>query len=895
MPLLVLIDGHSHLHKAYHAIKEPLTNAAGEPTGAVFGFLNFFLRLRKQLQFEHVAVVFDPPVASFRSAMFEDYKANREAPPSDLLIGERLIREMLGLMGIPVREIYGMEADDVLGSLAVEAVKAGGEALVCSVDKDLLQVVRPGIKVLREHLDKSQLMDDAAVFERLGVKPAQVPTYLGLVGDSSDNIPGVPGVGPKTAALLIQEFDTLEAILAAAPSMKKKALSANLQQHAEDARLSEKLATLDLACAEPVVWDDFLYVPKTTPELIEFFRRMNFQSMLAELGAPAAPAPTIRERTTDYRTIRTIAELDTALAALRIAGIASIDTETTGLDPFEADLVGISLSWELNGAVYIPLGHREEGVQLAVEAVRERLAPMLRDPAIQWVAHNWNYDYKILRRAGFDPGPVSFDTLIAAYLVQPDRPNSLRLKELALSLLGFRMTEISELIGEGDMLTMAIASVEDSTRYACQDADATLQLYHHFAPLIEKNELGKLLREVELPLTVVLAEMETEGVNIDRPHFKKLSAEAEKTLQKLTGEAHQIAGRAFNLNSPKQVAELLFEELKLPSQKKGKSGTPSTDVSVLESLADMHPLPNKLLEFRQVEKLKSTYMDPLPSMVHFKTGRVHTSFNQAVAATGRLSSSSPNLQNIPVRTEAGRLIRRGFIPRAAGWKLLAADYSQIELRILAHLSGDDALCEAFRSGGDIHALTASKMFHLELADVTSTQRGQAKAINFGIIYGMSDFRLSNDLGIPRAEAKRFIEDYFRVYAGVGRFIEETKEGARRNGFVTTMLGRRRLLPDINARNGNDRQQAERIAVNTPIQGTSADMIKLAMLRVSERIAREKLRARMILQVHDELIFDAPVEELVALEALVREEMAGALPLAVPVKVDVAVGVNWEEV
>jgi len=802
---------------------------------------------------------------------------------------------MLGLMGVPVREIYGMEADDVLASLAVEALKAGGEALICSVDKDLLQVVRPGIKVLREHLDKSQIMDDAAVFERLAVKPAQVPTYLGLVGDSSDNIPGVPGVGPKTAALLIKEFGTLEAILAAAPEMKKKALSVNLQQYADNARLSEKLATLDLACAEPVVWEDFLYVPKTTPELIDFFRRMNFQSMLAELGASAPPAPTLRDRTTNYRTIRTLAELDAALSSIHSTALASIDTETTGLDPFEADLVGISLSWELNGAVYIPLGHREEGAQLPLEVVRERLAPMLRNPAIQWVAHNWNYDYKILRRAGFNPGPVGFDTLIAAYLIQPDRPNSLRLKELALSILGFRMTEISELIGEGDMLTMAVASVEDSTNYACQDADATLQLYHHFAPLIEKNELGKLLREVELPLTVVLAEMETEGVKIDRAHFQKLSAEAGKTLQKLTGEAHQIAARPFNLNSPKQVAELLFEELKLPSQKKGKSGTPSTDVSVLESLADMHPLPNKLLEFRQVEKLKSTYMDPLPSMVHFKTGRVHTSFNQAVAATGRLSSSSPNLQNIPVRTEAGRLIRRGFIPRAVGWKLLAADYSQIELRILAHLSGDDALSEAFRSGGDIHALTASKMFHLPLADVTSTQRGQAKAINFGIIYGMSDFRLSNDLGIPRGEAKRFIEDYFRVYAGVGRFIEETKEGARRNGYVTTMLGRRRQLPDINARNGNDRQQAERIAVNTPIQGTSADMIKLAMLRVSERIARENLRARMILQVHDELIFDAPEDELEVLDPLVREEMTNALPLSVPVKVDVATGANWEEV
>lgn len=887
---LVLIDGHSNVHKAYHAIKQPLTNSRGEPTGAVFGFINIFMRLHRDLKFKHVVVVFDPPGPTFRDEMFTDYKATREKTPDDLIAQDRRIRDLLRILGVPMVELPGFEADDVLAALALRAVESGGEALVCSTDKDLLQVVRPGIKVWREHLQKTELLDEKGVFEKLGITPSQVPAYLGLIGDTADNIPGVPGIGPKTAQALLSEYGTIEAILAAAPAMAKPKYWEKIRENADNARLSERLATLNYDCINTLDWDACRWDFRATPELREFYRDMGFHTLLRELGGD-----TVEERTVDYRTVRTRAELETAVAELRAAGLASIDTETNALDPFTADLVGIAISWRKNQAVYIPVGHAAGGNQASLADLHAVLGPALADTAMRWVAHHWDYDCKILRRAGFQPRGVASDTMIAAYLANPERGGSLRLKDLALSALGIQMTEISELIGDGDdLVTMANVSVEDSSRYACQDADATLQLHHHFIGQVHEAGMQSLYETVEIPLIDVLAEMELAGVRIDTAHFRKLSEEAVVELDRLTGEIYAIAGREFKINSPKQVGELLFEELKLPSGKKGKSGAFSTDVTVLEGLRHLHPLPAKLLEYRQVEKLKNTYIDPLPTMVHPVTGRVHTSFNQTIAATGRLSSTNPNLQNIPVRTEAGRQIRRGFLPRQEGWKLLAADYSQIELRILAHLSGDEALREAFRTGGDIHALTASKVFGVPMDQVSDTQRSQAKAINFGIIYGMSDFRLSRDLEISTAQAKQFIEDYFQVYQGVRRFIEETKEQARQTGAVSTLLGRRRAVPDINSSNYNARSLAERIAVNTPIQGTSADMIKAAMIRIHRRMKQEGFQAAMILQVHDELIFDVPAGEVERLGALVQKEMAEALPLDVPIRVAVEIGGNWAE-
>lgn len=887
---LVLIDGHSNVHKAYHAIREQLTNSKGEPTSAVYGFINQFLRIVKETRSPYVVVVFDPPGKSFRSDSYADYKANRPPMPEDLKLQEGRIRQALELMGVPVMEIPGFEADDVLGALAIRAVEAGGEALICSVDKDLLQVVRPGIRIWREHLQKLEILDEDGVVAKLGVKPGQVATYLGLVGDSSDNIPGVPGVGAKTAAALLQEYGTLEAILDAAPSLVKKKIFQNLLEHAEAAKLSRELATLRLDCVTEFDWDRFNWSYQPTNALRDFYREMEFQTLLKELGGE-----TVEQRTTSYDTITTAEQLAKVADGIRRAGLCAIDTETTELDVLSADLVGISLSWARNQAVYIPLGHRGGGPQLALSQVREMLGPLLADPSIRWVAHNWGYDFKILHLAGF-PAPVAAaDTMIASYLANPERQGSNRLKDLALELLGIQMTEIRELIGDGDdMITMASVTVEDSARYACQDADATLQLHHCLQPRLDENDLNRVYREVELPLINVLGRMELEGVRIDTNWFARLAKEADEQLEAMTREIHAIAGTPFKINSPKQVGELLFEKIGLKGGKRGKTGAFSTDMSVLEELSSQHPLPAKLLEYRQIEKLKSTYITPLPSLIHPRTGRVHTSFNQAVAATGRLSSSNPNLQNIPVRTEAGRAIRQGFIPRADGWRLFAADYSQIELRILAHLSGDSSLIEAFKSGGDVHTLTASKIFHLAVSEVTSTQRSQAKAINFGIIYGMSSARLARDLGMHPDEAKQFIEDYFRIYSGVHDFIEGTKARARRDGYVTTMVGRRRYVTDIEARNFQQRSFAERVAVNTPIQGTSADMIKLAMIRVDERLRRERLEARMILQVHDELIFDAPQGELQVLEQLVREEMANALPLSVPLRIDTASGLNWAE-
>lgn len=895
---LVLIDGHSTVHKSYHAIRETLTNSRGEPTSAIYLFLNSFMKLHRELGFTHVLVAFDPPGPSFRKGVFDAYKANRPPAPEDLIRQDRRIREMLALMGVPMLEVPGFEADDVIADRALRAVESGGEALVCSVDKDLLQIVRPGIVIYRDHLSKIERLDEAGVVGKLGVRPGQVPAYLGLVGDTADNIPGVPGVGKKTAATLLAEHGDMEGILAAAASMKKKKLSENLQSHAEAARLSESLATLNTSCVDvPFSWDDFAWEYRPTADLRRFLQEMEFHSFVRDMGGE-----TVAERTTEYLTVRTKKALADVAARIAKAGVAAIDTETTSLDTFEAALVGISLSWAPNHAAYIPVGHREEGAQLTVEELRAALDPLFTEGKVAWAAHNWNYDYKILRNAGFAvEGLTAGDSMIAAYLLQPDRSGSLRLKELALSHLGIKMTEIDELPTGGDDLfdgegegTMASVPVVEAASYACQDADATFQLHAKYAAEMEPAGLERVYREVELPLIPVLARMETEGVRLDRAHFRALAADAEKRLQEMTREIHDLAGEVFNINSPKQVGEILFTKLGLEPTKKGKSGAYSTDVGVLESLHEKHPLPARLLEYRAVEKLKNTYIDPLPGMVHFRTGRLHTSFNQTVAATGRLSSSNPNLQNIPVRTEEGRLIRKGFVPRQEGWKLLAADYSQVELRILAQLSGDPALCEAFRSGGDIHALTASRVFATPLEEVSPTQRSQAKAINFGIIYGMSDFRLGKDLGIPRDKAREFIEEYFRVYGGVKDFIEATKEKARKEGFVRTLLGRRRFIPDITSRNFNTRSLAERIAVNTPIQGTSADMIKLAMIRVDRRIAAEGLRARMILQVHDELIFDTPAGEADRLSALVTGEMREALPLDIPLQVDVEVGDNWSE-
>ncbi len=885
---LIIIDGHSNVFKAYHAIRDTLTNSKGEPTSAIYGFANMFFRLMKKLDFEHVVVVFDPPGDSFRKEDYQEYKANRPPTPPDLIEQDKKIRVMLEHMKVPTIEIDKYEADDVMASLAVKA-KEDGEALICSSDKDMLQIVQPGIMVYREHLQKTELLDEKGVFEKLGVQPNQVAAYLGLMGDKADNIPGVPGVGKKGAAKLLTEFGDLDGILENATNVKGKKLSENLQTYADDARLSLQLATLKTDLIENFNWEDYKWSYQPSNELREFFQEMDFNNFIAEMGGAD-----VAERVVDYSIVDTKAKFDKALKEIEKAELLAIDTETSGLDPFYAELVGISISWKKDQAIYIPLGHHEGSKQLSKEEVLKGLGPFLSSKHSKtWIAHNWLFDWKILKAYGFDDISVGGDTLLEGYLINPDSTGSLRLKDLSLSKLGIKMTEISELIGENDdLVTMSSVSIEDTANYAAQDADCTKQLHEKLYREIEKGELNYVYHSIEVPLIEVLASMELEGVRIDKEHFKKLSIEADEELQNLTDKIYEIAGRKFKINSPKQVGEVLFNEIGLTPTKKGKSGSYSTDVSVLEALKSEHPLPEALLEYRQIDKLRSTYIEPLPNLVHAKTGRVHTSYQQAVTATGRLSSSNPNLQNIPVRTEHGRKIREGFVPRNKDWLFVAADYSQIELRILAHLSGDKTLLEAFNSGADIHTLAASRIFKISENEVSKEMRNQAKAINFGIIYGMSDYRLARDQGISRTEAKSFIEEYFTVYSGVKDFIESTKETVKKTGFVRTLTGRRRFIPNINARNFNQRSMAERIAVNTPIQGTSADMIKLAMIKVHQRLQSEKLKAKMVLQVHDELIFDAPIEEKEQVSLLVKEEMLSALPLDVPLEVDVSTGENW---
>jgi DNA polymerase-1 len=920
---LILIDGHSNVFKAFHAIKVPLTTSRGETTHAVLGFINMFLRLRRQTAMEHVAVVFDAHAPSFRHLQYDAYKATRRETPPDLHRQVDRIRQVLLAMKVPIVESPGFEADDTLASFAVRAVERGGEALVCSVDKDVLQVVRPGIRIWREHHGKAEELDEEGVRGRTGVLPRQVPDWLALIGDTSDNLPGVPGIGEKTATKLLQEYADLEAILAAAPDMKPGKVRDSLIGFGAQAIRTRELVRLRYDVPEDFTWESTHWTLEPTEELRALLLELEFGRLLSDFGLsqvrivpqqtslfgdaegtqeaasspaakPSAPATVAPVRSVDYRAVTTPEALAESMAAIRAAGIAAIDTETTGLDPFEASLVGISLSWAPNQGVYIPVGHSTGEAQLPLAAVREALAPVLADPAVQWVAHHWKFDQKMLLRAGFPWREVASDTQIASYLLNPDGANH-GLKGLATERLGIQMTAITELIGLGrQRISIAQVPVAKVAAYASADADITLALHRHFAPMIEEAGLSAIYREVELPLVNVLARMELEGIAIDAPYFEALSAEVASDLARIEREAYEIAGQPFNLNSPKQVGELLFGKLGLRKGKKTQTGW-STDVSVLESLKDDHALPAKLLEYRHLEKLRSTYIDALPRQVKAETGRLHTSFNQTEAATGRLSSSEPNLQNIPVRSEEGRRIRRGFVRRADGWRLLSADYSQIELRLLAHISGDAALREAFAADQDIHALTASKVFKVPIAEVTKAQRGQAKAINFGIVYGMTASRLGRDLGLTTKEARKFIDDYFEVYQGVRDYMKRMPEVARTEGAVRTPLGRRRPMPEINSPDFSRRAFAERIAVNTPIQGACADMIKLAMIRIDRRLREEGRAARMILQVHDELILDVPEAELAAVEALVREEMAAAMPLSVPVKVDTAVGDNWAEV
>jgi DNA polymerase-1 len=885
-PLLVLVDGSSYIFRAYHAIQH-LSTSQGVPTNAVYGVTRMLLKLLDELHPSHIAVILDKGGKTFRHDLYPEYKAHRPPAPEDLVVQLPVVREAIAALNLPLIEQAGVEGDDLIGSLARRAVKDGFDVLISSGDKDLMQLVDDHIRMV-DSLREAQY-DRNAVCEKLGVPPERIADLLALMGDASDNIPGVTGVGEKTAAKLLAEYGDLEGVLAAAAGMKKSKLRDNLIKDAPMARLSLQLATLKLDLKLPISPTDLIRQPVDEERLNRFLEKCEFTSLRRTL----APKKTLDADR--YQTIVGATELETVLARIRTTRTCAIDLETTSLEPVRAEIVGISLSPALGEAYYIPVAHRGETAagQLPRAEVIERLRSVLTDPQVRWFGHNLKYDaIVLLNRHRLACATIACDSMLASYLLDPDR-FSHSLDSLTQEFLGHDPLTYQQVTGKGkQQISFADVDVQTATRYSCEDADATFRLSELLLPRLAEAGLMQLFTEMELPLIPVLVVMELAGIRVDPEQLRLLGGELERELQRSQERIFKLAGHEFNIQSPQQLRKVLFEELQLTEKKKTKSGA-STDSTVLEELAISHELPGEILNYRSLAKLKSTYVDVLPEMVNPETGCIHTSFNQAVAATGRLSSSDPNLQNIPARTELGLRIREAFVA-SPGCRLLSADYSQVELRILAHISQDAALLEAFQHGEDVHAHTAARVFGVPIAQVTSDMRQRAKAVNFGIIYGQGPFNLSRQLRIPRAEAKAIIDSYLEKHHGVRTWVEKIHEQARRQGYVSTLFGRKRFVPDINSPNHAARANAERIAQNTPLQGTAADIIKRAMIIIHRELKERGLRSRMVLQVHDELVFDVPESELETIQTLVREKMEGAAKPHLKLTVDIAIGRTWAE-
>lgn len=881
---LYLIDGSSYIYRAYYAIRH-LSSPKGFPTNALYGFTQMLLKVLKDRSPDHVAVVFDHGRQTFRTELYPEYKANRAAMPEDLVPQIAPIKEMVRAFNIPVLEKEGFEADDIIGTLARQCEESGLNVVVVTGDKDLMQIVSENVTLLDTM--KEKVSGIAEVMERFGVAPEMVVDILGLAGDTSDNIPGVPGVGEKTALKLIREFGSLDALLERAGEVKGKT-GERIREFAEQARLSRQLATIDRNTSIEYRYQDLALSPPDTKRLADLFREFGFTTLMKELTGEA------RLSSEGYRTVLSEDDFSILLQELAAAPAFAVDLETTSLNPLDAEIVGLSFSCKDHEACYVPVGHRYPGapVQLARERVLDALAPLLVDPGLRKIGQNIKYDYQVLRRAGIEMQGLWCDTMLAAYLLNPVR-SSQGLDSLAVEFLDHRMISYQEVAGKGkDQINFAQVPVERASVYSCEDADATFLLQGTFLPRLAEAKMEELFFDLEMPLVKILAEMELRGVRLDLSLLRGLSDTFAEQLSSLEGEIFAAAGCEFNINSPKQLGEVLFEQLKLPAGRKTKTGW-STDMDVLTRLALDHEIASLVLQYRSIAKLKSTYTDALPKLVNPSTGRVHTSYNQAVTNTGRLSSSEPNLQNIPIRTEEGRTIRRAFVADE-GWLLLSADYSQIELRVLAHLSGDRVFCDAFAKDEDIHTRTASEVFDLLPGLVTPDMRRQAKTINFGVIYGQGAFSLARELGVSTKVAKEFIDSYFERHSGAREFLDACVRDAEKHGYVTTILGRKLPIPDISSSNGNIRAFAQRNAINYPIQGSAADIIKQAMVRVAERMRREGLRSRLIMQVHDELVFEVPEEERFQMEKLVRHEMEHAIPLCIPLKVDLNFGANWSE-
>ena len=886
-PTLYLIDGSAYIYRAYHAVRG-LSNSSGLATNATFGFTRMLIKLMQDRTPGYVAMFFDAKGPTFRHERYAAYKANRPPMPDDLVVQLPWIRKVTEAFNIPVFEKAGYEADDLIGALARRAEKHGFHVVMVTGDKDFMQLVTDRCTIWDPMKDK--IIDPAVIRETFDLDAPQMIDVMGLSGDTADNIPGVPGIGQKTAVRLIQTFGSMDGVYEGIETITAKKQKEKLLQFKDQALLSRELVTIDRNA--PVAFDP-QQLKRQKPDdgaLTRLFAELEFRQLQQEY-MPQGDAVARR-----YTAILDARALDELADRLEHAERFALDTETTSQDPMQARLVGLSFCLVPAEAFYIPMGHNYLGApeQLSRDVVLERLQSVLADPTIEKIGQNIKYDWMVLRRHGVDLAGVDFDTMVASYLINPGK-RAHGLDQIALDYLGHKNITYAEVAGKGKAaVTFDQVTLEKAVPYACEDADITMAAHDEFVPLLQERGLTDLMKQVEMPLLPVLLGMEMAGVCVDRDRLRDLSTSFAGQLDILEQQIYENAGEAFNVNSSQQLGRILFEKLDLPVQKKTKKKTGySTDVEVLTKLARSHELPALVLRHRTLAKLKSTYADALLEMIHAETGRIHTSFNQTVAATGRLSSSDPNLQNIPIRTEEGREIRKAFVPRE-GWTFLSADYSQIELRILAHCSEDPILIQAFKDDEDIHTRTAAEVFQVFPQMISDDLRRQAKAINFGIIYGMSAYGLARELEISNKMAQTYIDHYFARYQGVKAFIDKTIETAHDTRQTSTLLGRIRQLPDIASTNRNVRQFAERTAINTPIQGTAADLIKLAMINVDRTLRKKRMKTTMLLSVHDEIIFEVPPEEIDDANALVREEMEGVWDLAVPLKVNVACGQNWAE-
>ena len=938
---LLLVDGSSYLYRAFHAMPD-LRNGAGDPTGAIYGMVNMMRRARSEIQADHIACVFDAKGKTFRDEMYSEYKAHRSPMPEDLVRQIEPIHAMVKAMGWPVLMVSGVEADDVIGTLACQATEAGWDTIISTGDKDLAQLVNSSVTLINTMTNEK--LDIDGVIEKFGVPPKLIVDYLSIIGDTVDNVPGVPKAGPKTANKWLAEFGDLDNLMANADQVKG-VVGENLRASLEWLPQARQLITVKTDCdlSPHLPGLDDLHAKSEDAQLLrDLFERYAFKSWLRDVekrlertenravelegkfdlaGSPiassgpveldtadqkvrmiaSAPTRALSQDTTDlqdaierqYECVVDEVGLEKWLQKIESAALTAVDTETTSLDALAAELVGISLSVQSGQACYIPVAHRNGETQLNRDYVLSCMKSWLESASHLKVGQHLKYDMHIFANYGITLQGVAFDTLLESYVLESHMPHNM--DSLAERHLGLKTIRYEEVCGKGvHQIGFDQVDLQVATNYAAEDADITLRLHNELWPQIQENPgLLYVYEQIEMPAMRVLGIMERNGIRIDSVLLAKQGQQVGKRLLELEGEIHQLAGQPFNIQSPKQIAEILFGQLELPVIKKTPSGAPSTDEEVLQKLAEDYPLPARILDYRSLAKLMSTYIEKLPRMADPKTGRVHTNFSQATAVTGRLASSDPNLQNIPVRTEEGRRIREAFIP-ADGCKLLSADYSQIELRIMAHIAEDENLLEAFRTGKDVHQATAAEIFGVPLGDVNSEQRRYAKVINFGLIYGMSAFGLAGNLGIERSAAQNYIAKYFDRYPGVAQYMERTRIEARENGYVETVFGRRLWLPEIKGSNGPRRQGAERAAINAPMQGTAADLIKLAMIAAQNWLEQEQLQTKMLLQVHDELVFDVPFDELEILQAKLPDLMCNVAVLKVPLVVSIGIGDNWEE-